>query len=53
MQTTLLQYQVLIKREEKNYISYVPTLGISDFGKTIEETQKTQKTLSFVTLKDL
>ncbi len=40
MQTTLLQYQVLIKREGKTYISYVPTLGISDFGKTIEETQK-------------
>lgn len=40
MKTTLLQYHVFIKREGKNYISYVPTLGISDFGKTIEETQK-------------
>lgn len=40
MKTTVLQYNVLIKKEGKQYISYVPTLGISDFGKNIEEAKK-------------
>lgn len=40
MKTTMLRYTVVIKREGKVFVSYVPTLGISDFGKTIEETKK-------------
>lgn len=36
----MLRYNVVIKREGKTYISYVPTLGISDFGKTVKEAQK-------------
>lgn len=40
MKTTVLKYNVLIKKEGKQYISYVPTLGISDFGKNIEEAKK-------------
>ena len=40
MKTTMLRYNVLIKKEEKHYVAYVPTLGISDFGKTMEEAQK-------------
>lgn len=37
MKTTILRYQVLIKKEGKHYVAYVPTLGISDFGKTVDE----------------
>lgn len=40
MKTSVLRYNVLIKREGKTYVSYVPTLGISDFGKTITEAKK-------------
>lgn len=37
MKTTMLRYNVLIKKEGKQYIAYVPTLGISDFSSTIEK----------------
>lgn len=48
MKTTVLKYNVLIKKEGKQYISYVPTLGISDFGKNIEEAKKnTEKAIVF------
>ncbi len=40
MKTTVLKYNVLIKKEGKRYVSYVPTLGISDFGKNIDEAKK-------------
>lgn len=40
MKTTVLRYNILIKKEGKNYVAYVPTLGISDFGKTVDEAQK-------------
>lgn len=40
MKTTLLRYNVLIKKEGKHFVAYVPTLGISDFGKSIEQAQK-------------
>jgi len=36
MKTNVLRYNVIIKKEGKEYVSYVPTLGISDFGKTLE-----------------
>lgn len=50
MNKTVLNYRVLIEKEKNDnsvvYISYVPTLGISDFGKTVEETVKnTQKAI--------
>lgn len=35
MQTTLLRYHVIIHKEGNQYIADVPTLGISDFGKTV------------------
>lgn len=40
MKATVLKYNVLIKREGRQYIVYVPTLGISDFGKTADEAKK-------------
>ena len=37
MKTTVLKYHVLIQKEGQDYIAYVPTLGISDFGKTVDQ----------------
>lgn len=44
MKTNLLKYNVIIKKEGKFYVAYVPTLGISDFGKNLEEAKKNVKT---------
>ena len=40
MKTTVLHYNVIIRKEDNNFIAYVPTLGISDFGKTLEEANR-------------
>lgn len=40
MKTNILKYHVLIQKEDKDYIAYVPTLGISDFGKSVEQAKK-------------
>ena len=40
MKNTILHYNVITKKEGKDFIAYVPTLGISDFGKTLELSQK-------------
>ncbi len=40
MKTTLLRYHVVIRREGKHYIADVPTLGISDFGTTVDLAKK-------------
>ena len=40
MKTTILRYNVIIRKEGRNFIAYVPTLGISDFGKTLEEAKR-------------
>ncbi|HRN71383.1 MAG TPA: type II toxin-antitoxin system HicB family antitoxin [Candidatus Woesebacteria bacterium] len=40
MKTSILKYNVVLRKEDKYYISDVPALGISDFGKTIEEAKK-------------
>ncbi|OIP85249.1 hypothetical protein AUK04_01345 [Candidatus Roizmanbacteria bacterium CG2_30_33_16] len=40
MKTTVLKYNVMIKKEGKYFVAYVPTLGISDFGKTIDNARK-------------
>lgn len=40
MKTTVLRYHVVIRREGKNFIADVPTLGISDFGKSIDLAKK-------------
>lgn len=41
METKALNYRIVIEKEKQNkgylYVAYVPSLGISDFGKTIEE----------------
>lgn len=43
MDTKVLRYNVVIKKEGKYYIAHVPTLGISDFGKTIAEVKRNVK----------
>jgi len=47
MKTTILNYRIIIEREkQKNdyvYVAQVPTLGISDFGKTIGEASSNVK----------
>jgi len=40
METTILRYNVIIRKEGKYFVAYVPTLGISDFGKTLELAKK-------------
>lgn len=41
MNTTALNYRIVIEKEKQNrghvYVAYAPSLGISDFGKSIEE----------------
>lgn len=41
METTILNYRIIIEKEEQKkgylYVAYVPSLGVSDFGKTIDE----------------
>jgi predicted RNase H-like HicB family nuclease len=41
METTILNYRIIIEKEEQKkgflYVAHVPSLGISDFGKTVEE----------------
>ncbi|OGK13721.1 hypothetical protein A3A93_05230 [Candidatus Roizmanbacteria bacterium RIFCSPLOWO2_01_FULL_38_12] len=40
MKTSILKYNVLFRKEDKYFIADVPSLGISDFGKTLEEAKK-------------
>lgn len=44
MNTKVLNYRVIVEREKQGkefvYVSYVPSLGISDFGKTVDEAVK-------------
>ena len=40
MQTTVLRYHVVIRKEDNSYIADVPTLGISDFGDSLEHAKK-------------
>ena len=60
MKIKLLNYRIIVEKEKQDngyvYVSHVPSLGISDFGKTIDEAVKnTEKaiTLYLSTLKDL
>ena len=39
METIILNYRIIIEKEEQKkgffYVAYVPSLGLSDFGKTL------------------
>ncbi|HTK03514.1 MAG TPA: type II toxin-antitoxin system HicB family antitoxin [Alphaproteobacteria bacterium] len=43
MKSNILRYNTVIRKEGKDFVAYVPTLGISDFGKTIDEAQNNVK----------
>jgi len=53
MKTTTLRYTTIIRKEGKYYVADVPTLGISDFGKSIEEVKKNIKGTIEITLEGL
>mgnify|MGYP001602715778 CR=1 FL=1 len=44
MKKNLLNYRILVEKEKTKkgyvYVSYVPSLGISDFGKDVDEAVK-------------
>lgn len=45
MKTTILNYRIIVEKEHQDndkivYVTYVPTLGISDCGDTIDEALK-------------
>lgn len=40
MKTTVLKYNVIIHKQGKSFIADAPTLGISDFGETLEKAKK-------------
>lgn len=40
MKTTVLSYAVMIRKEGKDFVAYVPTLGISDFGASVDAAKK-------------
>lgn len=51
MRKKALNYRIIIEKEKNKkgyvYVSQVPSLGISDFGKTVEETIKnTEKAIN-------
>ena len=41
MKTTILNYRIIVEKEKQNKgflcVAYAPSLGISDFGKTVDE----------------
>lgn len=43
MKTTVLKYNVIIRKQAKSFIADVPTLGISDFGKTVTKAKQNIK----------
>lgn len=44
MKSKIFRYNTVIRKEGKDFVAYVPTLGISDFGKTLDQAQKNVKT---------
>lgn len=43
MKTTVLRYHVVIRKQGRHYIADVPTLGISDYGLTLEQARRNVK----------
>lgn len=41
---SIFKYNVVVRREGKYYVAYVPALGISDFGESLSEARKNVKT---------
>jgi len=48
METKILNYRIIIEKEEKNYVAFCPTLGLSDYGKTIDQAiERIKKLIKF------
>jgi predicted RNase H-like HicB family nuclease len=37
MEAKILNYKIIIEKEGKKYVAFCPTLGLSDYGKTIDQ----------------
>lgn len=37
MERKVLNYRILVEKEQASYSAYCPVLGLADFGKTIDE----------------
>lgn len=40
MKAKVLHYNVIIQKEGKDFVAYVPTLGVSDFGPSVEKAKR-------------
>lgn len=40
METKILNYKIIIEKENNFFVAYCPTLGLSDYGKTIDQVIK-------------
>ena len=40
MKTNVFRYNVIIRKEGRSFIAHVPTLGVSDFGRTLEAAKR-------------
>lgn len=45
METRILNYKILIEKEGKTFVALCPSLGLSDYGKTIDIAVKRIKEL--------
>ncbi len=47
METAILNYRIIIEKEQQKkgyvYVAHVPSLGISDFGKTVDQASSNVK----------
>lgn len=45
METKIFNYKIVIEKERNIYLSYCQSLGLSDYGKTIDEALKRMRNL--------
>lgn len=45
METKVLNYKIVIEKEKNTYVAFCPSLGLSDYGKTIDQALKRMKDL--------
>lgn len=45
METKILNYKIVIEKERNLFVAYCPALGLSDYGKTIDQALKRMKNL--------
>jgi len=45
METRILNYKIVIEKEKDDFVAYCQVLGLSDYGKTIDQALKRMKDL--------